>query len=95
LLVCRRWFGFFGKLYVLRAAYDAGLAWLAVASGRIRDRRVLPAHRLLHAGRETESWLPSPAIASAFLILLRADHGRHVVNLFGVGADLRLLPLRL
>jgi NADH-quinone oxidoreductase subunit N len=23
--------GFFGKLYVLRAAYDAGLAWLAVA----------------------------------------------------------------
>jgi len=23
--------GFFGKLYVLRAAYDGGLAWLAVA----------------------------------------------------------------
>jgi NADH-quinone oxidoreductase subunit N len=23
--------GFFGKLYVLRAAYDAGLAWLAIA----------------------------------------------------------------
>ena len=28
---CRRWSGFFGKFYVLKAAVDAGLVWLAVA----------------------------------------------------------------
>ena len=28
---CTPFVGFFGKLYVLRAAYDANMAWLAVA----------------------------------------------------------------
>ncbi len=45
--------GFFGKFYVLQAAVEANMAWLAVA-GVIasRHRRVLlPAHRVLHVFR--------------------------------------------
>jgi formate hydrogenlyase subunit 3/multisubunit Na+/H+ antiporter MnhD subunit len=45
--------GFFGKFYVLRAAVEGGMAWLAVAGviASVIGGLLLPAHRLLHVFR--------------------------------------------
>ncbi|MEB8385996.1 NADH-quinone oxidoreductase subunit NuoN [Rhodobacteraceae bacterium KMM 6894] len=80
--------GFFGKFYVLRAAYDAGLAWLAVLGviasviGAFYYLRVV---YLMYFGEETDALDPprSPVLwgflmASATIMLVG------VINLFGI-----------
>ena len=81
--------GFFGKLYVLRAAYDAGLVWLAVAGviasviGAFYYLRIV---YLMYFGEDTDEPLEaagSPVLwgflmASAFVMVAG------VVNLFGI-----------
>jgi NADH-quinone oxidoreductase subunit N len=80
--------GFFGKFYVLRAAYDAGLAWLAVAGviasviGAFYYLRIV---YFMYFGEETEALdgKMSPALwvslmASAAVMVVG------VVNLFGI-----------
>ncbi|MCZ4351175.1 NADH-quinone oxidoreductase subunit NuoN [Roseovarius aestuarii] len=80
--------GFFGKFYVLRAAYDAGLIWLAVLGviasviGAFYYLRIV---YYMYFGEETDALDPprSPVLwgflmASAAIMLLG------VVNLFGI-----------
>jgi NADH-quinone oxidoreductase subunit N len=80
--------GFFGKFYVLRAAYDAGLAWLAVAGviasviGAYYYIRIV---YLMYFGQDREALDPagSPVLwgalmASALIMVVG------VVNLFGI-----------
>ncbi|SNR42375.1 NADH-quinone oxidoreductase subunit NuoN [Puniceibacterium sediminis] len=81
--------GFFGKLYVLRAAYDAGFAWLAVAGvvasviGAFYYLRIV---FYMYFGDETDEGLDSGGspmlwgflMASAFVMVAG------VVNLFGI-----------
>ncbi|MFP7570779.1 NADH-quinone oxidoreductase subunit NuoN [Marivita sp. S2033] len=81
--------GFFGKLYVLRAAYDAGLAWLAVAGvvasviGAFYYLRIV---YYMYFGQERDDALDggkSPILwgmlmASAVIMVVG------VVNLFGI-----------
>lgn len=80
--------GFFGKFYVLRAAYDAGLAWLAVAGviasviGAFYYLRIV---YYMYFGAEGESLdgkmnpvLWTCLMASALIMVLG------VVNLFGI-----------
>lgn len=83
--------GFFGKFYVLRAAYEAGLAWLAVAGviasviGAFYYLRIV---FYMYFGEENEGALDTGTnpvlwgllMASAAVMLLG------VVNLFGVEA---------
>jgi NADH-quinone oxidoreductase subunit N len=83
--------GFFGKLYVLRAAYEAGLAWLAVAGvvasviGAFYYLRIV---YYMYFGEDREDALDggrSPVLtgflmASALVMVLG------VVNLFGIEA---------
>ena len=80
--------GFFGKLYVLRAAYDAGLAWLAVA-GVIAS--VIGAYYYLrivfymYFGEEGEKLdAPTQPILGGFLLVSAAMMVFGVVNLFGI-----------
>jgi len=81
--------GFFGKLYVLRAAYDAGLAWLAIAGavasviGAFYYLRIV---FYMYFGEERDDGLDggkSPVLwgmlmASAVIMVVG------VVNLFGI-----------
>jgi NADH-quinone oxidoreductase subunit N len=83
--------GFFGKFYVLRAAYEGGLAWLAVAGviasviGAFYYLRIV---FFMYFGEEKDEALDkgkSPVLTgflmvSAFLMLAG------VVNLFGIEA---------
>lgn len=80
--------GFFGKLYVLRAAYDGGLAWLAVAGvvasviGAFYYLRIVfymyfgEEGDALETGRSPVQW--GFLMASAALMLLG------IINMFGV-----------
>ncbi|NBR52807.1 MAG: NADH-quinone oxidoreductase subunit NuoN [Rhodobacteraceae bacterium] len=80
--------GFFGKFYVLRAAYDAGLAWLAVAGviasviGAFYYLRIV---YFMYFGEKTEAldgkmspvlWVSLMASAAVMVV--------GVVNLFGI-----------
>ncbi len=80
--------GFFGKFYVLRAAYEAGLAWLAVLGvvasviGAFYYLRIV---YYMYFGEETEGLddgkspvLYGLLMASAAIMLLG------VVNMFGI-----------
>ncbi len=81
--------GFFGKLYVLRAAYDAGLAWLAVA-GVIAS--VIGAYYYLrivfymYFGEEPDEPLDTSKspVLWGFLMASAAVMVLGLVNLFGV-----------
>jgi NADH-quinone oxidoreductase subunit N len=80
--------GFFGKFYVLRAAYDAGLAWLAVAgviASVIGAYYYLRIVFVMYFGKESEAldgampvfqWLMLMGSAAAMVV--------GVVNLFGI-----------
>jgi NADH-quinone oxidoreductase subunit N len=80
--------GFFGKFYVLKAAVDAGMVWLAVAGrGGLGDRRLLlPAHRLLHVFRAEQEPVDSrmAPVQWAMLVAVAAIMVLGVVNLFGI-----------
>ncbi len=80
--------GFFGKLYVLRAAYEGGLAWLAVAGviasviGAFYYLRIV---YYMYFGEEGEALDKGRAsIAWVFLMVSAAIMLVGVVNLFGV-----------
>ncbi|WP_116597233.1 NADH-quinone oxidoreductase subunit NuoN [Primorskyibacter marinus] len=81
--------GFFGKLYVLRAAYEGGLAWLAVAGvvasviGAFYYLRIV---FYMYFGEETDDALDGgqSAILSGFLMVSAAIMLLGVVNLFGI-----------
>ncbi|MBS1304196.1 NADH-quinone oxidoreductase subunit NuoN [Loktanella sp. SALINAS62] len=79
--------GFFGKFYVLRAAVDAGLGWLAVAgviASVISAYYYLRIVYLMYFGEETEALdAPTQPILSGFLIASAAIMVVGVVNLFG------------
>ncbi|MDT8327999.1 MAG: NADH-quinone oxidoreductase subunit NuoN [Roseovarius sp.] len=82
--------GFFGKLYVLRAAYEGGLAWLAVAGvvasviGAFYYLRIVfymyfgEAGEALETGRSPVQW--AFLMASAAIMLVG------IINMFGVEA---------
>ncbi|OWU83644.1 NADH-quinone oxidoreductase subunit N [Oceanicola sp. 22II-s10i] len=82
--------GFFGKLYVLRAAYDGGLAWLAVAGviasviGAFYYLRIVfymyfgKEGAVLETGRSPVLW--TMLMASAAIMVIG------IVNLFGIEA---------
>jgi len=80
--------GFFGKFYVLRAAYEAGLVWLAVAGviasviGAFYYLRIV---YLMYFGEEGESLdkARSP-VQWAFLMASSAIMVLGIVNMFGV-----------
>jgi len=81
--------GFFGKFYVLRAAYDGGLAWLAVAGviasviGAFYYLRVV---YFMYFGEEGEQQLDGKMnpVLWAFLMGSAAVMLLGVVNLFGI-----------
>ena len=80
--------GFFGKFYVLRAAYEAGLAWLAVAGviasviGAFYYLRIV---YYMYFGEEGEGLDRGRAsVPAAFLMASAAIMVLGVVNLFGV-----------
>ena len=81
--------GFFGKFYVLQAAYDAGLAWLAVAGvvasviGAFYYLRIV---YFMYFGEERDAGLDggkSPVLAG-FLMASAVIMVVGVVNLFGI-----------
>jgi NADH-quinone oxidoreductase subunit N len=80
--------GFFGKLYVLRAAYDAGLAWLAIAGvvasviGAFYYLRIV---YYMYFGEESDE-LESNAspVLWGFLMASAAIMLLGIVNMFGV-----------
>jgi NADH-quinone oxidoreductase subunit N len=83
--------GFFGKLYVLRAAYDAGLAWLAIAGviasviGAFYYLRIV---FYMYFGEEQADGLDvnkSP-ILWGFLMASAAIMVFGIINMFGVEA---------
>jgi NADH-quinone oxidoreductase subunit N len=80
--------GFFGKFYVLRAAYDAGLAWLAIAGviasviGAFYYLRIV-FYMYFGEERETLDTGGSPVLW-AFLMASAAIMLVGVVNLFGI-----------
>ncbi|SMX28529.1 NADH-quinone oxidoreductase subunit N [Pelagimonas phthalicica] len=81
--------GFFGKFYVLRAAYEAGLVWLAVAGviasviGAFYYLRIV---FFMYFGEEQEEGLETgkSAILSGFLMASAVIMVAGVINLFGV-----------
>ena len=80
--------GFFGKFYVLRAAYDAGLAWLAVAGviasviGAFYYLRIV---YFMYFGEEREPLDPGMSpVLWGFLMASAAIMVVGVVNLFGI-----------
>ncbi|GAA6207294.1 NADH-quinone oxidoreductase subunit NuoN [Cognatishimia sp. WU-CL00825] len=82
--------GFIGKLYVLRAAYDAGLAWLAIAGvvasviGAFYYLRIV---FYMYFGEEGESLDKNRSpILYGFLMASAAIMALGIVNLFGVEA---------
>ena len=80
--------GFFGKFYVLRAAYDAGLAWLAIAGviasviGAFYYLRIVYFMYFGDEGEELDSG-KSPVLW-AFLMASAGAMLFGVVNLFGI-----------
>ena len=80
--------GFFGKFYVLRAAYDAGLAWLAIAGviasviGAFYYLRIIYFMYFGDEGEELDGG-KSPVLW-AFLMASAAAMLFGVVNLFGI-----------
>ncbi len=83
--------GFFGKLYVLRAAYEGGLAWLAVAGviasviGAFYYLRIV---YYMYFGDETEDELETNGspILFGFLMASAAVMLLGIINMFGVEA---------
>ena len=80
--------GFFGKFYVLRAAYDAGLVWLAVAGvlasviGAFYYIRIV---YYMYFGEERDALDPGmPPVLWGFLMASAAVMVIGVVNLFGI-----------
>lgn len=80
--------GFFGKFYVLRAAYEAGLVWLAVAGvvasviGAFYYLRIV---YYMYFGEETEGLDGGKStVLSGFLVASAAIMLIGVVNLFGI-----------
>jgi NADH-quinone oxidoreductase subunit N len=80
--------GFFGKLYVLRAAYEAGLAWLAVAGvvasviGAFYYLRIV---YYMYYGEEGEALDQSPSpVLTGFLMASAAIMVLGIINMFGV-----------
>lgn len=81
--------GFFGKLYVLRAAYEGGLAWLAVAGvvasviGAFYYLRIV---YFMYFGEEGEDALDHTRapVLSGFLMASAIAMVVGVVNLFGI-----------
>ncbi|WP_163851014.1 NADH-quinone oxidoreductase subunit NuoN [Pseudooceanicola aestuarii] len=80
--------GFFGKLYVLRAAYDGGLAWLAVAGvvasviGAFYYLRIV---FYMYFGEEAEPLqTPRSPVLWSLLMVSAAVMVLGVVNLFGI-----------
>ncbi|MHA6347163.1 NADH-quinone oxidoreductase subunit NuoN [Roseivivax sp. CAU 1761] len=81
--------GFFGKLYVLRAAYDGGLVWLALAgvvASVIGAYYYLRIVFLMYFGEEREDGLDAggPALLWGLLAVPAVIMVVGVVNLFGV-----------
>ena len=81
--------GFFGKLYVLRAAYDAGLAWLAVAgvvASVIGAFYYLRLVFFMYFGEERDDGLDAGGspVQWAFLMVSAVIMVAGVVNLFGI-----------
>lgn len=80
--------GFFGKYYVLLAAVDAGLAWLAVAGvlasviGAFYYLRIV--YLMYFGGEDSELDVSASPVLSGFLIASAAVMVLGVVNLFGV-----------
>ena len=80
--------GFFGKYYVLLAAVDAGLSWLAVAGviasviGAFYYLRIV--YLMYFGGEESELDRPSTPILTTFLVASAAAMVLGVVNLFGI-----------
>jgi NADH-quinone oxidoreductase subunit N len=83
--------GFFGKLYVLRAAYDAGLAWLAIAGviasviGAFYYLRIV---FFMYFGEEQAEGLDAnkSTILWGFLMTSAAVMVFGIINMFGVEA---------
>ena len=81
--------GFFGKLYVLRAAYDAGLAWLAVAGviasviGAFYYLRII---YYMYFGEATEDDMDTNAspVLFGFMAAAAAVMLLGIINMFGV-----------
>ena len=81
--------GFFGKLYVLRAAYDAGLAWLAIAGviasviGAFYYLRIV---FFMYFGEEQAEGLDAnkSTILLGFLMASAAVMVLGIINMFGV-----------
>ncbi len=81
--------GFFGKLYVLRAAYDAGLAWLAVAGvvasviGAFYYLRIV---FFMYFGEETQDTLETGNSTVLYGVLMASAvvMVAGVINLFGI-----------
>ena len=80
--------GFFGKFYVLRAAYDGGLAWLAVAGviasviGAFYYLRIV---YFMYFGEEREPLDPAGSpVLWGVLMVSAAAMVLGVVNLFGL-----------
>lgn len=82
--------GFFGKLYVLRAAYEGGLAWLAVAGviasviGAFYYLRIV---YYMYFGEESEGLETGRSpVQWAFLMVSAAVMLVGIINMFGVEA---------
>ncbi|KEJ89437.1 NADH-quinone oxidoreductase subunit NuoN [Sulfitobacter donghicola] len=81
--------GFFGKLYVLRAAYDAGLAWLAIAGviasviGAFYYLRIV---YFMYFGEEKSETLDqnNGGVLGAFLVASALIMVVGIINMFGV-----------
>ncbi|EPX80476.1 NADH-quinone oxidoreductase subunit NuoN [Salipiger mucosus] len=81
--------GFFGKLYVLRAAYEAGLIWLAVGgmiASVIGAYYYLRIVYLMYFGEDREDALDSGGapVLWGFLVVSAVVMVAGVVNLFGI-----------
>jgi NADH-quinone oxidoreductase subunit N len=80
--------GFFGKFYVLRAAYDAGMVWLAIAGvvasviGAFYYLRIVYYMYFGEEGQECQA-APSPMLWG-FLMASAAIMVLGIVNMFGV-----------
>ena len=82
--------GFFGKYYVLLAAVEAGLGWLAVAGviasviGAFYYLRIV--YLMYFGSEDSEMYTGSAPILSGFLVVSAAIMVLGVINLFGVEA---------
>ncbi|MEM6564974.1 MAG: NADH-quinone oxidoreductase subunit NuoN [Pseudomonadota bacterium] len=92
--------GFFGKFYVLRAAYEAGLAWLAIAGviasviGAFYYLRIV---YFMYFGDEAEPGIDGGGapLLSGFLIGSSAIMILGIANMFGVEAAAALAAMTL